>query len=64
MRLCVGNSHFAAPVAGARHFGATLLYKINSSTNARMRGWLVLNGITEIRGSRGGVSGARVSEAT
>ena len=29
-----------------------------------MRGWLVLNGITEIRGSRGGVSGARVSEAT
>lgn len=29
-----------------------------------MRGWLVLNGATEIRGSRGEISGAHASEAT
>ncbi|OCC06418.1 hypothetical protein BA190_04110 [Labrys sp. WJW] len=43
---------------------ATLLYKINSSTTARMRGRLVLNGSTEIRGSFGEISGDHVSEAT
>lgn len=41
---------FTAPVAGTYLFGATLLYKVNSSTSARMRGRLVLNGVTEIRG--------------
>ena len=59
-----GNNRFVAPVDGTCLFGATLLFKVNSSTNARMRGRLVLNGSTEIRGSRGEVSGAHASEAT
>ena len=59
-----GNNRFVAPVAGTYLFGATLLYKVNSSTTARMRGRLVLNGSTEIRGSFGEVSGAHTSEAT
>jgi hypothetical protein len=42
-------------------FGASLLYKINSSTSPRMRGRLVLTGATEIRGSLGEISGAHVS---
>jgi hypothetical protein len=45
------NNHFVAPVDGTYLFGATLLYKVNASTTARMRGRLVLNGTTEIRGS-------------
>lgn len=52
------------PVVGTYLFGATLRYKINASATARMRGRLVLNGSTEIRGSRGEVSGAHASEAT
>jgi hypothetical protein len=59
-----GNNRFVAPVAGTYLFGATLLYKVNSSTNARMRGRLVLNGSTEVRGSRGEISGAHASEST
>ncbi len=59
-----GNNRFVAPVAGTYLFGATLLYKVNSSTTARMRGRLVLNGSTEIRGSFGEMSGAHTSEAT
>ena len=59
-----GNNRFVAPVAGTYLFGATLLYKVNSSTTARMRGRLVLNGSTEIRGSFGEISGAHASEAT
>jgi hypothetical protein len=51
-------------VDGTYLFGATLLYKVNSSTSARMRGRLVLNSATEIRGSYGEISGAHVSEAT
>lgn len=58
------NNRFVAPVAGTYIFGATLLYKVNSSTTARMRGQLVLNGSTEIRGSRGEISGDHVSGAT
>lgn len=58
------NNRFVAPVAGTYLFGATLLYKVNSSTTARMRGRLVLNGTTEIRGSFGETSGTHVSEAT
>jgi hypothetical protein len=45
-------------------FGASLLYKINSSTSPRMRGRLVLTGATEIRGSLGEISGAHVSMST
>ena len=48
-----GNNLFIAPVDGTYLFGATLLYKVNASTSARMRGRLVLNGATEIRGSFG-----------
>jgi hypothetical protein len=59
-----GNNRFVAPVAGTYLFGATLLYKVNSSTTARMRGRLVLNTSTEIRGSFGEISGAHASEAT
>jgi hypothetical protein len=58
------NNHFVAPVGGTYLFGATLLYKVNTSTSARMSGRLVLNGATEIRGSRGEISGAHESEAT
>src|SRR6056297_2723427 len=59
-----GTSLFTAPVDGTYLFGATLLYKVNSSTSARMRGRLVLNGTTEVRGTYGEISGAHVSEAT
>ncbi|PKQ10796.1 MAG: hypothetical protein CVT70_17685 [Alphaproteobacteria bacterium HGW-Alphaproteobacteria-1] len=55
---------FTAPVSGTYLFGATLLYKVNASTAARMRGRLVLNGATEIRGSFGEISGGHVSLAT
>lgn len=58
------NNHFVAPVDGTYLFGATLLYKINASTTARMRGRLVLNGTTEIRGSLGEISATHVSLAT
>ena len=49
---------------GTYLFGATLLYKQNSATNMRMRGRLVVNGSTEIRGSFGEISGNHYSEAT
>ncbi|MFD1796901.1 DUF2793 domain-containing protein [Paracoccus aurantiacus] len=58
------TNRFVAPVAGTYLFGASLLYKINANTSARMRGRLVLNGSTEIRGSFGEISSAHVSEAT
>lgn len=59
-----GNNRFVAPADGTYLFGATLLYKVNSSTSARMRGRFVLNGTTEIRGSMGEISGGHVSLAT
>ena len=59
-----GTSLFTAPVDGAYLFGATLLYKINASATARMRGRLVLNGASEIRGSFGEISATHVSLAT
>ena len=55
---------FTAPASGTYLFGATLLYKINASATARMRGRLVLNGATQIRGSFGEISGGHVSLAT
>jgi hypothetical protein len=58
------NNYFVAPVDGTYLFGATLLYKINASATARMRGRLVLNGATEIRGSFGEISATHVSLAT
>ena len=62
--LDAANNRFVAPVDGTYLFGATLLYKVNASTSARMSRRLVLNGTTEIRGSFGEISGAHVSEAT
>ena len=59
-----GTSLFTAPVDGTYLFGATLLYKINASATARMRGRLVLNGTKEIRGSFGEISATHVSLAT
>jgi hypothetical protein len=59
-----GTNRFTAPVDGTYLFGATLLFKVNSSTSARMRGRLVLNGSTEIRGSFGESSATHVSLAT
>jgi hypothetical protein len=58
------NNRFVAPVAGTYLLGASLLYKINSSASARMRGRLVLNGTTEIRGTLGEISATHVTLAT
>jgi hypothetical protein len=58
------NNHFVALADGTYLFGATLLYKINASATARMRGRLVLNGATEIRGSLGEISATHASLAT
>ena len=58
------SNRFVAPVAGTYLFGASLLYKVNTNTSARMRGRLLLNGTTEIRGSLGEISGAHISELT
>ena len=59
------SNRFVAPVAGDYLFGATLMYKVNSATTARLRGRLVLNGTAEIRGSFGEAgNAAHVSLAT
>ncbi len=58
------NSRFVAPAAGTYLFGASLLYKVNSSTTARMNGRLVMNGSTEIKGGKGENSATHVSLAT
>ncbi|WP_245947656.1 hypothetical protein [Jannaschia seohaensis] len=58
------NNRFEAPADGTPLFGATLLQKINSSATPRIRGRLVLNGTTEIRGSFGEISATHVSLAT
>lgn len=53
-----------APADGTYIFGATLLYNINASATARMRGRLVLNGATKIRDSLGEISATHDSLAT
>ena len=58
------NNRFVAPVAGTYLFGASLLFKVNSSSSARMRARLVRNGTTEIRGSLGEISGNHTSLQT
>jgi hypothetical protein len=58
------NNRFVAPVVGTYFFGASLLYKVNASTTARMNGRLVLNGSTEIKGGKGEISATHVSLAT
>ncbi|MDP3960551.1 MAG: hypothetical protein Q8Q26_10945, partial [Pseudorhodobacter sp.] len=62
--FAAGTNLFTAPATGTYLFGATLLYKVNASTTARMRARLVLNGTTKIRGSMGEISGEHVSLAT
>ena len=59
-----GANVFTAPSDGTYLLGASLLYKVNGSLSSRMRGRLVLNGATEIRGSLGEISGTHVSNAT
>ncbi len=56
LHQCIGQ--------GGYLFGATLHYKVNASTSARMSGRLMLNGATEIKGSYGEVFGTHVSGAT
>lgn len=58
------TNRFTAPAAGLYMFGASLLYRMNTTLAARMRGRLVLNGVTEIRGSLGEITGAHVSLGT
>jgi hypothetical protein len=58
------SNRFVAPVAGTWLLGASMLYKVNSSTSARMRGRLVLNGSTEIRGSYNDITGSHTTLAT
>ena len=60
----LNTSKFTAPVAGLYTFGATCLYKVNSSTSARMQARLLKNGTDVIPGSFGGITGAHVSEVT
>ncbi len=50
------NNRFVAQVDGTCLFGDTLLYKVNASTTARMRGRLVPKGAREIRGFLGEIS--------
>jgi hypothetical protein len=59
-----GTNRFTAPVAGLYTFGATCLYKVNSSTSARMQARLLKNGTDVIPGSFGGITGAHISEVT
>ena len=58
------SNRFVAPAAGTYQFGASLLYKINSSSTSRMRGRLVINGASEVRGSFGEISSSHQSTAT
>ncbi|WP_173931084.1 DUF2793 domain-containing protein [Chelativorans sp. Marseille-P2723] len=58
------NNRFVAPADGTYLFGASLHYKGDAGSAARMGGRLVLNGTNEIRGSFGEISGAHESQAT
>lgn len=58
------TSQFTAPVEGLYLLGASLLFKQDTSANARMRARLIRNGAAEIPGSFGEISGAHVSLAT
>ncbi|WP_292288731.1 hypothetical protein [Marivita sp.] len=57
------DDRVVVPADGTYLLGATFLYKVDASTSARMSGRIVLNGTTEIRGSRGEISGAPGSQA-
>jgi hypothetical protein len=47
-----------------KHPGGSLGFRSNTSVEARMRGRLLLNGTSEVRGSFGEISGPHVSHAT
>ncbi len=55
---------FTAPVSGSYMLGGTLVFKQDSSDQARMAGRLVINASTEIAGSVGGVTGPHVDGQT
>ncbi|MCL1629894.1 hypothetical protein M3N55_14250 [Roseibaca sp. V10] len=59
-----GANRFVAPVSGTYLFGATLMFKVNASTSARMSGRLVINSSDVLRGSYGESSATHRSEAT
>ena len=59
-----GTNQFVAPVDGTYLFGATLMFKVNASTSARMSERLVINGTDVLRGSYGESSATHHSEAT
>ncbi|WP_296644949.1 DUF2793 domain-containing protein [Roseinatronobacter sp.] len=58
------TNRFVAPVDGTYLFGATLMFKVNASTSARMSGRLVINGSDVLRGSYGESSATHRSDAT
>lgn len=55
---------FVAPVAGDYVFGASLLYKVATSSTARLRGRIAVNGTTIVNGSFGEISGGHTSTQT
>jgi len=58
------TNRFVAPAAGFYVFGASLLFRQNASNAARLRGRLVVNGTTELKGSYGEISSSHVTQAT
>jgi len=60
----MGNMLHVRSRKGSRGGDGSLLYKINTSTTARMRGRLVLNGTTEIRSLMGEISATHATLAT
>ncbi|WP_342641011.1 DUF2793 domain-containing protein [Rhodoligotrophos ferricapiens] len=58
------SNHFVAPMDGLYLFGASALFKLNASANARMRARLVKNGSDVIPGSLGGITGPHTTTVT
>ncbi len=59
-----GTNVFTAPIDGFYQFGGHLLFKQDSSSNARLNIRLVLNGTTPMAGSFGGITGNHVDGVT
>lgn len=55
---------FTAPVDGTYQFGATLIFKQNSSVNVTVGAQIIRNGSEEVTGSQGEITGAHLSERT
>ena len=58
------NNLFTAPVTGTYHVGAAVMFKQDTSNQARMGGRLVLNGSALINGSEAHVTGDHVTLKT